>query len=144
MMFFTSGEYEIRVMGMHHGHDHSEVLYQMAEHLHVGRAHADVGGFRVEFEAFPGHAHEGETSTMRFWIMDDIDARPAVGGLAAEIHCTDPSGTEESHGAMESSTGVYEADHTFQEAGEAHIAVHFPGGAGQLEADFHFPVSHGH
>ena len=48
MMFTSSGDFEIRVMGRHQGHDHMETLHEVAEHMHVGRAHQDVG---VNFQA---------------------------------------------------------------------------------------------
>lgn len=145
LMFMSSGEYEVRVMGRHLGHDHMETLHELAEHMHVGRAHQDVGGFRVEYESMPGHIHSGDTATLRYWVMEDTAALQPITGLQAEIHCGDPSGTDESHSALEAEAGVYTAEHTFQADGEAHIALHFPGAGGaELEAEFHFPVAHGH
>ena len=141
-MFLTSGEYELRVAGMQHGHANMEVLHEEHDPLHVGRAHEEVGGYRIEFESFPGHAHEGETATVKFWVTK---ADQAVGGLSTEIHCEDPNGVEETHDGVEGEAGVYHAEHTFGEAGEAHMAIHFAGADGaEVEADFHMPVDHGH
>lgn len=42
----------------------------MPDHMEVGRAHQEVGGFRVEFETFPGRLHEGTEATVRFWVME--------------------------------------------------------------------------
>ena len=141
-MFVTSGEYELRVSGMQHGHNDMEVLHEEHDPLHVGRAHAEIGDYRIEFESFPGHAHEGEATTVKFWVTK---ADQSVGGLTAEIHCEDPDGAEEEHEAHEDEAGVYHAEHTFGEAGEAHMAIHFAGADGaEVEADFHMPVDHGH
>ncbi len=147
--FMSSGEYEVRVTGMMHGGDHMEEMYAMNEYLQVGRAHVESGDYRVEFENFPGHVHDGEQATVKFWVMEaEKDAsgeRPVVKNLNAEIHCEDPSGATESHEASEAEDGVYHAEHTFEGAGEAHMAIHFPGSSGEeVEADFHVPVAHGH
>lgn len=141
-MFFTSGDYELRVSGMEPGHTDMEVLHEEHDPLHVGRAHAEIGDYRIEFETFPGHAHEGEATSVKFWVTK---AEQSVGGLTAEIHCEDPDGVEEEHEAHEEVAGVYHAEHTFGEAGEAHMAIHFAGDDGaEVEADFHMPVAHGH
>ena len=149
MMFLSSGQYEVRVMGRHQGHGDMETMHVMAEHLEVGRAHEDVGVFRIEYENFPGEIHEGDTAAIQFWIMEDSPARTPITGIQAEIHYEDPSGAEESHDAVESEPGVYRANHTFQLDGEAHLAIHFPGiGGVELDAEFHIPISssdsHGH
>jgi len=149
MLFLSSGHYDVRVMGRHHGHDHMETLHELGEHLEVGRAHEDAGGFTIEYENFPGEIHEGETAAIQFWIMEDSEARTPITGIQAEIHIEDPSGAEESHNAVESEAGVYTANHTFLLDGEAHLAIHFPGTGGiELDAEFHIPISssdsHGH
>ncbi len=149
MMFLSSGHYEVRVMGRHHGHEHMETLHALADHLEVGRAHEDAGGFRIEYENFPGEIHEGDTAAIQFWILEDSPAPTPITGIQAEIHYEDPSGAEESHDAVESEPGVYSANHTFQLDGEAHLAIHFPGTGGvELEVGFHIPISnsdsHGH
>jgi len=148
--FNSSGEYDIRVAGMRHGGTEMEVMYEMAEHLEVVRAHETVGNYRIEFENFPGHLHEGETATVKFWVFEaEKDAsgnRPAVTGLNVDIHCGNPDGTEEEHvGVTEESNGVYIADHTFIGAGEAHMGMHFTApDNSNIEADFHLHVAHGH
>lgn len=141
-MFVTSGEYELRVSGMLPGHSEMEVLHEEHDPLHVGRAHVKNGDYRIEFESFPGHAHEGETATITFWVTKD---EQAVSGLSAEIHCEDPDGAGEEHMAHEDEAGIYHTEHTFGEAGEAHMAIHFDDDDGaEVEADFHIPVAHGH
>lgn len=143
-MFMSSGDYDVRVAGMRHGHAAMESMHAMPEPLHVGRAHLVVGPYRIEFESFPGHIHEGDEAIARFWVMQaEADAsgnRPAVTGLAAEIRCLDGSGVPELHSAAETTPGVYEALHTFAEAGAAQLEVRFQG----QSAGFDFDVSHGH
>lgn len=147
-VFTSSGEYDLRVAGMRRGGSHLEVLHEMAEHLEVGRAHVEVGGYRVEFENFPGHVHEGDTAAVKFWVKqaerDAAGNRPPVTGLAAEIHCTDADGAMEEHRAAESEPGVYQATHRFREHGTAKAGIHFErGGAGVL-AEFELSVSEKH
>lgn len=145
MIFTSSGDFEVRVMGRQHGHEDMEALHEMTEHLQVSRAHQDAGGFRVEYESFPGDLHEGDTAIIRFWVMQDTAAQTPITGLLAEIHCEDPNGNEESHTAIEMEAGVYSATHTFQGDGEAHVELHFLGvGGAELHSEFHFPISHGH
>lgn len=146
--FSSSGEYELRVSGMMHGMTESQVMHEAAEHLHVGRAHEEVGSFRVEYESYPGHIHEGQTSSLTFYVLQDNPQggdRIPVAGLTSEIHCSDPDGTEESHSAIEVEPGVFAADHLFAGAGEAHAEFHFTDAAGSPQSvDFHFDVAHGH
>lgn len=146
--FNSSGDYELRVAGQRVGHTEVEVLHMMAEPLHVVRAHMEAGLYRVEYENFPGHIHEGDMATLKFWVMEaEQDAagnRPPVTGLTAEIECTDGAG-KESHPATEPEAGVYQAEHTFTLAGEAHFTIRFTGADGQpAEADFHLHVAHAH
>lgn len=148
--FMSSGDYELRVSGMRHGEHAMQEMHHMAEHLHVGRAHVETGGYRVEFESFPGHIHEGDTPTLTFWVME-ADADPVTGerapisGLAATIVCGDPSGTPETHQNVETEPGVYAANHTFGTAGDAAATIQFTGAdANPAEAGFQFPVAHAH
>lgn len=142
--FMSSGDYDIRVAGMRHGHAAMETMHEMAEPLQVGRAHLELGGYRVEFESYPGHVHEGDEATQRFWVMEaQADAsgnRPAVSGLAAEIQCLDGTGVPELHAAAETEPGVYEALHLFSEAGSAKLEIRFQGQA----AAFSYDVVQGH
>lgn len=148
-MFMSSGTYHLRVAGRTHGHDHMEVLHTVHDPIEVARTHEVVGDFRIEFENYPGHLHEGTDGTVKFWIMaaekDANGDRAPIAGMNATIHCTDASGKREEHTPVESGPGIYEATHIFEEAGEAHIKIVFKDAAGQdVEADFHLPVAHGH
>lgn len=146
--FMSSGEYEVRVVGRPAGRGEMAVLYEHSSHVEVARAHVEKDGYRIEYENFPGHVHEGQEAAVRFWVMEAEEnasgERPPVENLEVEIHCTDPSGAEENHQAEEHDPGVYEAHHTLEDAGEAHFAVHVPTDGGEIEADFHVPVAHGH
>ncbi len=147
-VFYTSGEYELRVSGHPHG-GAMGVLHDPHMHLDVGRAHAEVGEMRIEFESFPGHLHEGEEATLKFWVLDkDPDAngvRHPITGLTAAVHCEEEAGYTEEHDAHEHEPGVYEAHHTFQEAGGFHAEMHVtdPLGA-EHHVDFHTHVAHAH
>lgn len=147
--FKSSGDYDIRVVGTHTGTTEQLVLYQMDEHMHVGRAHIETGDYRIEYESFPGHIHEGDAATIKFWIyekeQDATGERPLVGDLSPHIHCANPDGTKEHHDSVtQEATGIYVADHTFNSAGEAHMGIHFTAGNTNIEAEFHPEVSHGH
>lgn len=145
----SSGEYEVRVAGMRHDDPGMVVLHEMAEHLEAARAHGELGAHRVEFESFPGHIHEGETATLRFWVMEpepNADGiRPPITGLtAAEIHCLTETGAEEHHPVTEMEPGVYEADHEFLEAGHFHAGLHMDIDGQPQEAEFDLHIAHGH
>lgn len=141
-VFSSSGEYDVRVVGARPGDDEAEVLHTMEGHLEVVRAHADGGGYTVEFEAFPGHIHEGDDATLRFWVTEGDDE---VTGLEAEIHVTESGGGDEHLPAEETDAGVYEADHTFQSAGPADAALHFTGAGGEdAEVAFEIEISEAH
>lgn len=149
--FMSSGEYDIRVAGLRHGSDQMEVMYEMGEHFNVGRAHVNAENYRIEYEHFPGHMHEGDNADIKFWVFEkdeDVSGvRPPVSGLEnIHIHCGNPDGTEEHHTSVEEAeTGVYVTGHTFMGAGEAHMKIHFPGEGGtEIEAEFTFEVAHGH
>lgn len=142
--FASSGDYEIRVAGRRPEDAEAVVLYERSEHLHAARAHADAGGYSVEFESFPGHVHEGESATLRFWVSEDDGSTP-VTGLTPEVHVVEADDSEGSHGATESDPGVYEAAHGFVSAGDATVGLHFTGSDGSpAEAEFTLPVAHAH
>ncbi len=147
--FASSGDYEIRVTGRR-AHDTSMVeMHSMSEMLSAARAHAEAGGYRIEFESFPGHLHQHNSATMKFWVMETEQnaegVRPAIAGLAPEIHCLEADGTTEHHAAAELAAGVYETDHTFASVGEFVGALHFEGVDGlEAEAEFTMHVVPGH
>lgn len=147
--FMSSGEYAIRVSGRR-DHDASMVaMHSMPEMLHTARAHAEAGGYRIEFETFPGHLHENDTGTVKFWVMEqerNADGiRPAIADLVAEIHCLASDGSQEAHVAAELEPGVYQADHTFVTPGDFVGQLHFTGSDGlDAEAGFTTQVAHGH
>lgn len=147
--FTSSGDYQIRVAGRR-SHDAAMVqMYMMPEMLHAARAHVEAGGYRIEFETFPGHIHQHDTATVAFWVMEqDQDAsgnRAPITGLSPEIHCLEADGSEETHGAMEMTAGVYEAEHTFAHVGDFVAALHFTALDGSTaEAAFKTHVAGGH
>lgn len=148
-VFTTSGEYRLRVRAEHPGWDEAQVLHEADGTLEVARAHAEAGGYRVEFESFPGHVHQEDTATLRFWVTeqeeDDSGTRPPVEGLSPEIRVTEDGGQGSEHSAEETEAGVYEADHTFENAGDATIGLHFTGSDGNpAEAEFQLPVAEAH
>lgn len=147
-VFATSGEYHLRVTAQEHGASEMSVLHELHDPLHVGRAHAELDAWRVEFESFPGHLHEGEEGALRFWITEehgDGDVHP-VEGLVPEIHVRmEESGQEVLLEAEEHEPGVYEIHHHFESAGEVHAGLHATTATGEPgEAAFHFHVAHGH
>lgn len=155
--FRSSGEYHLRVVGLRTGHDETaaipmhDTMQDMMGPVDVARAHAEAGGYRIEFESFPGHIHEGDETTFRFWVMEqeaDADGnRAPITGLAGEIHCEEPNGESESHSPNEVEAGVYEATHTFVSAGEdGAAALHFTASDGttEAEAEFELHIAHGH
>jgi hypothetical protein len=124
--FTTSGDYHFRVSGMRGTATTMEVLYEDPGHHEIERAHVTLGAYKVEFESFPGHIHENETATLRFWITDQASGQ-AVTGLTVTIECGNPDGSTESHPVTDNSDGVYDADHLFAEAGDAHAGLSFTG-----------------
>lgn len=147
--FATSAEYEFRVMGQRPGEAEMMVLHEMAEPVHVLRAHAEIGGRRVEFETFPGHLHEGDLATVKFWILEternDDGVRPPFPGLNATIVCNEADGSIEHHAAHEESEGVYVAEHQFVVAGDFVAQIEFPGIDGTpVTAEFTTHVVHAH
>lgn len=147
--FTSSGEYHLRVMAQHHGETEMSLLHELHDPVHVARAHAEAGGYRIEFESFPGHIHEGETAAVTFWVMepeaDEHGERHPIEGLSAEVHVA-PEGDQGSMvEAHEHGPGEYEAEQPFAEAGEYHVGLHFTDASGQpAEAEFHVHVVHGH
>lgn len=147
-VFATSGEYDLRVMAQEHGAESMAMIHEVHDPLQVGRAHADLGPWRVEFESSPGHVHEGEEAALRFWITEeheDGESHP-VEGLAAQVHVrNEATGQEVLVEAEEHEAGVYEIHHHFEEAGEIHGGLHADTPSGEAgEAAFHFEVAHGH
>lgn len=148
-VFNSSGEYQLRVMGQRPGEAEMHLLYQHAEPMHAARAHAEGGGYRVEFETFPGHIHEGDDVTLRFWIMeperDEAGNRPPIASVVGEVHVVSSDGSEFEHALLDMGDGVYECDHTFEVPDEAHVRLHFTGADGQpAEVEFHLHVAHAH
>ncbi len=147
-MFYSSGEYNLRVVAQRHGADHAETIYTRNEQLEVERIHMDVGPYRVEMETFPGHVHEGDDAEVKFWVLREGGGGPmmGMGGLAATIQLHhEASGVTAEHMADEHESGVYEAHHTFTEHGETEVGIGFDDGTGgHHEALFHVPVSENH
>jgi hypothetical protein len=146
--FVSSGDYEMRAMGVPHhddGHGHDpEELHHMDEHYHVHRANKDAGGYRVEYESFPGHIHAGETATLKFWVVDSNTDLP-VGGLAPNIRCFETGGVEHVDASTEPATGVYELAHVVDTAGTTSISLLFIGAdSNPAEVRFDITVSAEH
>lgn len=146
--FSSSGDYELRVMGVpHHGDGHAhdpEELHHMAEHYHVHRAYEDAGGYRVEYESFPGHIHSGQSVALRFWVVDRATDLP-VSGLAPDIRCSETGGAVHVLAAIESSSGTYEVDHTVESAGATVMSLLFTGSdSNPAEVNFDISVSAPH
>ncbi len=147
--YSTSGEYQLRVAGQRPGDADLMVLHTAADPLHVVRAHAEAGGYRLEFETFPGHIHEGDEATVSFWILETErnaqGVRPPIGGVSTEMHILEESGASFDYSPVESETGRYDVHHTFAEAGDCDFTIHFTGSDGQeAEATFHHHVVHAH
>lgn len=150
--FSSSGEYDIRVSGIASGESNPRIMYEMEEHLNVARAHENVGDYRIEYENFPGHVHNGDEVTVKFWVSEaEKDAsgnRPPVTGLDLHIHCTNPDNTTEHHdmtAVTEESSGVYITDHIFIGHGEAMMGMHFTAPDNtEIKAEFHMHVAAGH
>ena len=151
--FNSSGEYDLRVAGIRHGGTEMEVMYEMPEHMSVARTHEVFGNYRIEYENYPGHIHDGDAITTKFWVLEP-DRDPATGerapitGLNLHIHCQNADGTTEHHdenAVTEESAGVYVADHTFIGAGDAVMGMHFtdPNNS-EIEAAFTVHVAHAH
>lgn len=148
--FQSSGEYDIRVVVMREVDSILEIPYEMVDHFEVGRAHETIGMYRIEYEHFPGHVHEGDNATVKFWVKeaeaDNTGVRQPIAGLDATIICTNFDQSFENHpSADELESGVYQATHDFLQAGEANLKIEFTGSDQSLvSASFSFNVSHGH
>lgn len=148
IMFMSSGEYDVRITGDEHGDSHMDEMYVMAQALEVERIHQEIGGFIVEMETFPGHVREGEEVEVNFYIMEkdgDHDGN-MMPGLVTDIRGTGADGVVENHtGDEHEGPGIYTARHTFTEAGNASVEIHFEDSSGlELHAEFQIPVDHGH
>lgn len=145
-VFASSGDYDVRVVGQRPGEAELHLLHMAAEPIHCVPAHAEAGGYRIEFETFPGHMHTGEDVTMRFWIMEpEPDAsgdRPPILGVTGEVHVVESDASEFSYPLVEIGDGVYEVEHDFTQPDEAHVQLHYTGADDQpTDVDFHvFPV----
>lgn len=147
--FASSGDYQLRVMGQRPDETEMVLLHQIHDPLHVARAHAEAGGYRIEFESFPGHIHAGNDVALGIWFMEpDPDAtgnRPPIAGVAGEVRVTHADGSALRHAFRELGDGVYECDHGFHMAGEAHVEILFTGSDGQpAQAEFHLHVGSAH
>ncbi|HSH74089.1 MAG TPA: hypothetical protein VLA09_00180 [Longimicrobiales bacterium] len=125
-VFEASGEYDIRVTGLRPSDTQLVVLYEQATPLHAVRAHAEVGGYRVEGEPDPGHIHEGNTANVRFWILDDV-TRDGITGLTPSISVVHSVAGTTQYAASEGAGGLYEATHTFTEIGATSLTIEFIG-----------------
>lgn len=149
-VFASSGEYHLRVSGQRHGETELQVLHELPETMHCARAHAEAGGYRIEFETFPGHIHEGDAAAMRFWVMEiDRDpvteVRPPVPGLSLDVHVAQTGGYDGLYPGSEIEPGVYEATHTFEAPEDTHAGLHFIGSDAQpAEAEFELHIAHKH
>lgn len=142
--FTTSGDYHFRVMGSPHGGHEVAEMGHIEQHMHVERAHMDAGGYKVEYESYPGHIHEGETPMLKFWVLDDVTGAP-IPGLTSTMRCTEQGGAVHDFAVTESGPGVYEAAHLIEAAGETKIALLFTGADSQpATAEFTIEVAHGH
>lgn len=142
-IFTSSGDYDLRAMGMMHGSHHMDEMARMGDPLHVWRAHRDAGGYRVEFESFPGRVQEGTTPILRFWVFEPGQGGTAapVAGLAPTVQVTEPPAAPVAANATETQPGVYEIEHAFSHAGMAEVGLRFRGSGGSdAEAVFMMPV----
>lgn len=140
--FSSSGDYELRVLGMEHVGHVMEEMHTMS--FHVERAHTDAGPFHIEYESEPGHIHAGEEAMLMFWVARDDSGEPAT-GLTAQIVVEESDGHVTTFEADEVEPGVYLAMMDFVDSGEAHVAIVLLDENGQeVEADFHFSVADVH
>jgi len=124
--FEASGEYEIRVMGLRPSDDELVLLYEQPTLLNAVRPHADVDGYHLTLEPDPGHIHEGDTSDIRFWILDK-DSEEPVSGLTATVWVEESDGTVSEYDGDEGADGLYHASHSFSQAGATVLGVRFVG-----------------
>jgi hypothetical protein len=145
--FEASGNYELRVSGMRSADEGLLVLYEADTPLSVVRAHADLGGRRLELENIPGHIHAGDQSQVTFWIMDPQrngqGIRPPITGLATTIW-VEVNGVRTNYATLDWDPGVYAATHRFTAVGSAFVGIRFLGSDGQehewsMEIEVHPP-----
>lgn len=150
--FTSSGSYDLRVSVVRHGASEPvevPLVDPAMAHMEAARAHVELDGYRVEFETFPGHIHQGDEVTVKFWVLDpERDAsgsRPPITGLDAKVLCFEEGRIVEDHHAHGHDDGAYEAVHVFQAAGAASAGLRFTDAHGaELETSFDFSVAHGH
>ena len=143
-VFEASGEYDIRVTGLRASDTDLVVLHEEASPLHAVRAHAEAGGYRVEFGPDPGHIHEGDTSTIQFWILDETTRDP-ITGLTPDIFVVESVAGTTTYAAAEGADGLYHAGHTFNEVGPLEIGIEYTGlDAQQHEWTVPVEIHHAH
>jgi hypothetical protein len=129
-VFESSGDYELRVTGMRPSDDELKVMLEVEELLEVVRAHSSAGGYRVDFEAVPGHIHAGDASTLNFWFADTeaAHAPPAAQttGLAPTV-LIGVNGSQGTYTAAEPEAGHYTATHTFTTIGTVPVTIRYTG-----------------
>ena len=131
--FESSGDYQLRVMGLRESDDELKLLYTAPEVLEVVRAHGSMGGYMVSFESFPGHIHQGDASTLNFWFEAVHATAPAAAGparhgaLATPTILVGPNGSVASYTAQMPEEHHYTATHTFTTIGDVPVAVRFIG-----------------
>lgn len=141
-IFSSSGDYELRVLGMQHMGHMLEEMHTMS--FHVDRAHTEAAGFHIEFESDPGHIHAGEATMLMFWVATEETGDP-VNGLMPEIVVEESDGHMTTLEAQEVEPGLYQAVMSFADSGEAHATISFLDGTGEpVEGDFHFLVAEAH
>jgi len=140
--FSSSGDYEIRVLGMAHMGDTMGQMHIMT--IHVERAHNDAGPYHIEFESNPGHIDAGEEVMLMFWIALE-DSGNAATELTPQIIVEEADGHETILSTNEIEPGVYHAMMNFLDEGESHVKIVLVDENGQEhEADFHFHISETH
>lgn len=140
--FSSSGDYELRVLGMKHMGHMMEEMHTMS--FHVERAHTDAGPFHIEYESVPGHIHAGAEAMLMFWVAMD-DSGDSATGLTAQILVEESDGHVTTFEADEVEPGVYHAMMDFVDGGEAHAEIVLLDENGQeVAADFHFSVANAH
>jgi len=131
--FEASGNYNLRIAGKRAADEALKVLLTVTEPLEVVRAHATVGNHRVEFEAFPGHIHAGDSSVLTFWIasagtghdgadhaQDDVGMHLAVRNIFVTV-----GGSTTTLSVTESEPGRFTANHQFTAVGPAVVGIRF-------------------
>jgi hypothetical protein len=128
-VFETSGSYELRVAGLRPSDNEIKVMLEIEDSLEVVRAHSAAGGYRVDFEAMPGHIHAGDSSTLNFWVDLETVAAPASGtvsGLSPTI-LVGANGSEGTFAAAETEPGRYTAAPTFNTIGVVPVTFRYMG-----------------